>query len=289
MPRSRSDVRILAHFDPDGHRPEGVGIGPGSDWGSGDCPPPCATTAPNRPCLFCGARSSVLSPNDVPADTGRLRVQCTNPGCSVERAEAVLKRDGLLWGQHASGRRSAGGAAPHACGSADSSAPAGRTAHLSYGRLSGACRWRRPATDAAFGAASLGRQSLERNEWPCGRNTGSVLIVSACRRFRSAPRAVCVYQNQRVSIKAFKYRSVTCRCTSEATGAPALLHHFPRPRERCNLRVHSAAGRVESHPKELLTRLWMALYRPVGEPPPVGFIDDINRPDMHLSAARNPP
>jgi hypothetical protein len=94
--RTRSDVRILAHFAPDGHRPEWVGVGPGSDWAAGTVPFLRRSNTPAI-CLFCGDRSCVLSPNDVSTDACRLRIRCTNPGCSVERAEAVLTRDGLVW------------------------------------------------------------------------------------------------------------------------------------------------------------------------------------------------
>jgi len=94
--RSRSDVRILAHFAPDGHLPEWVGVGPGCEWAAGTAPFLRRSNTP-AVCLFCGDRSSVLAPNDVSADSCRMRIRCINPGCSVERAEAVLTRDGLVW------------------------------------------------------------------------------------------------------------------------------------------------------------------------------------------------
>ncbi|WP_040623507.1 hypothetical protein [Mycobacterium parascrofulaceum] len=94
--RNRTDVRIVDHFAPDGHRPEWVGLGSGSDWAAGTTPFLRRTDRPAT-CLFCGERTCVLSDDDVSEDTGRLRIRCTNPACTVQRAEAILMRDGLLW------------------------------------------------------------------------------------------------------------------------------------------------------------------------------------------------
>lgn len=94
--RNRTDVGIVDHFAPDGHRPEWVGLGLGSDWAAGTTPFLRRTDRPAT-CLFCGELTCVLSDDDVSEDTSRLRICCTNPGCTVQRCEAVLMRDGLLW------------------------------------------------------------------------------------------------------------------------------------------------------------------------------------------------
>ncbi|WP_180276510.1 hypothetical protein [Mycobacterium kansasii] len=94
--RNRSDGRILAHFTPDGNRPEWVGVGNGIDWAAGTVPFLRRSNS-QVTCLFCGQLSCTLATDDVAADTGRLRIRCTHTGCSVQRAEAVLTRDGLLW------------------------------------------------------------------------------------------------------------------------------------------------------------------------------------------------
>lgn len=94
--RNRTDVRIVGHFAPDGDRPEWVGLGPGSDWAAGTTPFLRRTGRPAT-CLFCGESTCVLADDDVSEDTGRLRICCTNPGCTVQRGEAVLMRDGLAW------------------------------------------------------------------------------------------------------------------------------------------------------------------------------------------------
>lgn len=94
--RNRSDVRILEHFPPDGRRPDWVGFGPGADWAAGTVAF-LRRTAEAATCLFCGQRSCVLSPDDVSADTERIRLQCTNQDCRVQQVEAILTRDGLVW------------------------------------------------------------------------------------------------------------------------------------------------------------------------------------------------
>lgn len=94
--RNRTDVRILNHFGPDGDRPGSIGIGPGSDWAAGTTPH-LRRSESTATCLFCGERTCVISAHDLYSDTGRLGIECTNPICTVHRAEALLVRDGMLW------------------------------------------------------------------------------------------------------------------------------------------------------------------------------------------------
>ena len=97
--RSRTDVRIMAHFEPMNGRPEWAGIGPSPDWAAGTPPYVRNIRGANETigCLFCGEQTCTLSRNDVAADEGRVRLHCTNTRCRVREVEVLVMRDGTGW------------------------------------------------------------------------------------------------------------------------------------------------------------------------------------------------
>lgn len=94
----RSDVRILAHYPPVTDRPEWT-FGAGGGWMAGTSPI-ARTSGQRMPCLFCGAVSCIPAPTDPSADTGRVRLRCTNTGCAVITVEVLVLRDGTGYASH---------------------------------------------------------------------------------------------------------------------------------------------------------------------------------------------
>lgn len=92
----RTDVRIMEQFEPVTNRPSWTPIEEHGDWIPGATP---AARTEKTVCLFCGEQTCISSPADVPADTGRLRLRCTNPRCSVSEVEVLVMRDGTGWTQ----------------------------------------------------------------------------------------------------------------------------------------------------------------------------------------------
>ena len=63
---------------------------------AGGLPGPHPTRADGRDmkCLFCGEQSCAVTDDDVAADTGRIRLRCTNSLCAVQVVEVLIYRDG---------------------------------------------------------------------------------------------------------------------------------------------------------------------------------------------------
>lgn len=94
----RTDVRIMERHKPTGPRPVwSHGLGDG--WAAGTAPY-ARTDGRDMGCLFCGERSCAVTDDDVAADTGRIRLRCTNSLCAVQVFEVLVCRDGTgLCGQ----------------------------------------------------------------------------------------------------------------------------------------------------------------------------------------------
>jgi len=88
----RSDVRILTHYPPVTDRPEWT-FGAGNGWMAGTSPH-ARSSGQRMLCLFCGDASCVPAPTDPAADSGRLRLRCTNTACAVIDVEVLVMRDG---------------------------------------------------------------------------------------------------------------------------------------------------------------------------------------------------
>lgn len=92
--RHRADVRILRKHGPIADRPAWTLIEEIGDWIPGATPAARDTTSR---CLFCGEHACAPAPADVPGDTGRLRMRCSNPRCHVREVEVLVVRDGTPW------------------------------------------------------------------------------------------------------------------------------------------------------------------------------------------------
>jgi hypothetical protein len=93
----RTDVRIMARYGRvTTTRPSWWMEQVGRDWATGTVPS-ARTVNGKTTCLFCGEQTCTPSRNDVPADTERLRLHCTNPRCSVSEVEVIVTRDGTSW------------------------------------------------------------------------------------------------------------------------------------------------------------------------------------------------
>jgi hypothetical protein len=91
---ARTDVRILERYAPVVDRPASTFIEEIGDWIPGATP---AARTETTICLFCGETASVPSSADVPADTGRIRLRCTNARCDVSEVEVLVLRDNTPW------------------------------------------------------------------------------------------------------------------------------------------------------------------------------------------------
>lgn len=93
---ARTDVRILAQHGPVTDRPASSLIEEFGDWIPGATP---AARVDSSICLYCGETTCRPSADDVAADTGRIRLHCSNARCDVTDVEVLVKRDGTPWTQ----------------------------------------------------------------------------------------------------------------------------------------------------------------------------------------------